>query len=81
VPVNSPYRIERANPSSARTSKWLRVRRGASERWVPLCLCSSGPPSEAELDKLSRQCMADRTPFPSRAEAAEVRARLDKARK
>ncbi|KAL6778742.1 hypothetical protein ACKKBF_B04830 [Auxenochlorella protothecoides x Auxenochlorella symbiontica] len=75
-PWRSPYPF---GPNQEKTSTWLRVARGFSERGMPLALVSNSAVSEAEFEAWQRACSADRRPQLGRTEVAEVARRIKDA--
>ena len=69
----TPYRF---GVEGFKTSKWLRVVRGRSDRYWPLAQVSNGSMTEEEFEKWQRVCEAEGRQQLTRGETEEVRKKL-----
>lgn len=75
-PWKSPYEIA---PGKEKTSKWLLVERGASQRGMPLALVSNSGITDSEFESWQRALKEQHRPQVSRRQAQETYERLLKA--
>lgn len=73
-PWDSPYPL-----GPGKTSKWIKVRRGSSEKVFPMALVSNSSITEDEFDRWVRQCARDRVVTITRQEVDHAKTRLQQA--